>query len=269
MKKAALVTGASSGIGKVLAEHLLGQDYEVFGASRRQFHDPAEGLRWIPMDVGDPESVAAGVLAITEKAGRIDLLVNCAGFGISGALEDTSDAEAKSQFETNFFGVHRLCRAIVPLMREQGKGLIINVSSLAGLTAIPFQGFYSASKFALEAYTEALRMEVAGFGISVVLLEPGDFKTGFTSSRQPVKGSQANSFYKKQCDLAVSIMERDEQTGPDPSLITFTLDRILSASSPRLRYSVGRFSQRAGVGLKRVLPYGLYERLLKGTYGLK
>ena len=186
-----LVTGASSGFGRAIAAHLAARGYLVYGTSRsavmpEEATAPAERSLvpiMIPMDVCVDASVDAAVTHILRRHGRIDVLVNNAGFGIAGAVEDTSADELRRQFDTNVFGVLRVCRAVLPHMRRQGGGRIINVGSLAGLIALPFQGAYSASKFALEALSESLRMETKPYGISVSVIEPGDFRTSFTASR--------------------------------------------------------------------------------------
>src|SRR6266498_4866639 len=166
-QKVVIVTGASSGIGKSCAEYLKQRGHKVYCASRSTEDQLSDGK--ISLDVDNDDSVNRAVQRVFEHAGRIDVVINAAGFGIVGAVEDTAIAEAKTQFETNFFGVVRVCKAVLPVMREQGSGLIINISSIAGLVSLPFQAFYSASKFALEGMTEGLRMEVAPFGVRIVL----------------------------------------------------------------------------------------------------
>ena len=182
-KSVVLITGASSGIGKACADHLAQLGFTVYGASRT-IENLGE-VRWTPlvMDVDQDGAVTHGVELVRAQAGQLDIVVNCAGFGIAGSVEDTTLEEAKAQFDTNFFGTVRLCQAALPGMRQQGAGLIVNMSSLAGLLGLPFESFYSASKFALEGLTEALRLEVAPFGVRVVLIEPGNFRTGFTAKR--------------------------------------------------------------------------------------
>ncbi|MGC8873617.1 MAG: SDR family NAD(P)-dependent oxidoreductase, partial [Chloroflexia bacterium] len=157
-KPVVLITGASSGIGLACARYLADRGYRVFGTSRHPEACPPEPFPMIQMDVCDDASVLRGVEAVRERAGRIDVLVNNAGIGYGGAIEDTSLEEAHRQFETNFFGALRLCRAVLPIMRAQGSGLIVNMSSIGGLIGLPFQGLYSATKFALEGMSEALRL---------------------------------------------------------------------------------------------------------------
>lgn len=265
-----LITGASSGFGKACVDHLAELDYRVYGTSRRA-SVPEGSLeqgypRMIPMDVCDDASVRAAVDFVLAAEGRIDVLVNNAGFGMAGAVEDTSPEEAKTLFETNFFGVHRVCRAVLPTLREQRSGLIVNVSSLGGLIAIPFQGFYSASKFATEALTEALRMELMPFGIRVSLLEPGDFKTDFTRNRVFASDLSTNPAYQASCRSAVAVMEHDEQHGAAPIELARTLARIIKKRSPRARYMIGMLAQRLAVWLRPLVPDRLFERAIMAYY---
>ncbi len=265
-----LITGASVGFGKACAENLGRLGHRVYGTSRRAgFPDPAD-LRssplMVPMDVCDDDSVRRAVDFIVKQEGRIDVVVNNAGVGLAGAVEDTLVEEARALFETNFFGVLRVCRAVLPTLRAQGSGLIVNVSSLGGLVTIPFQGFYSASKYALESMSDALRMELRPFGIHVTLLEPGDFKTGFTESRAFASGSGEGSAYDERCRRAVAVMEQDEQNGADPRQLAELLAKIIANPSPRNRYSVGALTQRLAVAARHVLPSALLDRALRAVY---
>lgn len=223
----------------------------------------------IQMDVTSDASVERGVKWILEREGRLDVVLNCAGVGIAGAVEDTEVDEARAQLETNFFGVLRVCRAVLPAMRRQGGGYLINISSMAGVIGIPFQGYYSASKFAVEGLTEALRMEVKPYGIRVVLIEPGDFHTGFTANRCKTRAAQAGTDYSACMDKALAVMEADETHGPPPDEVGRLVTRIISTPSPRLRYTVGPISERIAVLLKRLLPAGLFEWGLMKYYRLR
>jgi NAD(P)-dependent dehydrogenase (short-subunit alcohol dehydrogenase family) len=273
-KRVVLITGASSGIGQASAQHLHQKGYQVYGTSRKiQRHtsrvSQAEGAADFPMlhmDVDSDQSVRQGVDYILKKEGRIDVVVNNAGFGIAGAVEDTSIEEAKAQFETSVWGAFRVCRAILPIMRKQHSGYIVNISSIGGQIAIPFQGLYSAAKFALEGLTEALSMEVRPFGIHVVLIEPGDCKTQFTANRCRTLGSQKNRAYMERCNTAVGIMEHDETYGIAPHKVAQLLERIIRTPRPRLRYKVGAASQKIAVTLKKIMPGRFFERLLMMYY---
>lgn len=268
----ALVTGASSGLGKACAKQLHKMGFRVYGASRfLNASNVASGedfMTRLPMNVDDDEAVSKATNNMLNIEQRIDVVVNCAGFGIAGAIEDTSIAEAKAQFETNFFGLLRVCRAVLPTMRRQQSGLIVNMSSLVGLTGMPFQGLYTASKYAIEGLTESLRMEVAAYGVRVVLIEPGDFATGFTQQRQMTQASTENSPYAEACTRAIGKMVHDETHGLDPLEVGRVLDDIICTPRPRLRYVAATLAQRMAVGLKPFVPHSLYERMLMHTYGM-
>jgi NAD(P)-dependent dehydrogenase (short-subunit alcohol dehydrogenase family) len=264
-----LITGASSGFGEACADHLAQLGHQVYGSSRRATFPegtPEHYPRMIPMDVCDDASVRAAVDFVLAAEGRLDIVVNNAGFAMAGAVEDTSPEEAKGLFDTNFFGVHRVCRAVLPTLREQRSGLIVNISSIGGLIAIPFQGFYSASKFAIEALTEALRMELMPFGIRVTMLEPGDFKTALTDNRVFASQSSTNPAYQVFCQRAVAVMEHDEQRGAAPLEVAQTLATVIEKRSPRLRYAVGMLAQRLAVWLHRLLPNRLFEKGIMAYY---
>jgi NAD(P)-dependent dehydrogenase (short-subunit alcohol dehydrogenase family) len=268
-----LVTGASSGIGRSTAAELTHRGQRVYGASRTAAPLPCASLR---MDVDDEASVAEAVGEVLAREQRLDAVVNAAGFGIAGAVEDTSVEEARSQFETNIFGVLRVCRAVLPVFRRQGSGLIVNVSSIAGRivnvssiagrVGLPFQALYAASKFALEGLTEALRMEVLSFGIRVVLVEPGDFATGFTDRRRQTAASATNPAYRERFSKAMAVIEKDERGAAPPEAVARLIARIIARRGPRLRYTVGPGLQRATPLLKALLPHALFERLIAGHY---
>jgi NAD(P)-dependent dehydrogenase (short-subunit alcohol dehydrogenase family) len=268
--KVALVTGASSGIGRACAEHLAARGYRVFGAQRRV---PADGatprdVTMLAMDVDSDRSVEEGIRAIHAQAGRLDAVVNNAGSAWMGAVEETSIDEARAQLETNFFGALRVCRAVLPIMRAQGGGHIVNISSLAGVLGLPFSGLYSASKFALEGMSESLRLETRRFGIQVVLVEPGDFCTHLPAARRQTAASQASGVYRAAFEQVKAQQDKDEAAAPTPEPVARLVARILEAPSPRLRYTVGMPMQRIVVPLKRVLPQRLFQALLVRALGL-
>jgi len=271
-----LITGASSGFGRTIASQLGGKGYRVYGTSRQAVwrpanepHQPAATSRqMIRMDVCDTASVQAGVDFVLADAGRLDIVVCNAGFGLAGAVEDTAVAEVQHQFDTNFFGTWRVCRAVLPHLRQQHGGYLIIVSSLAGLMSVPFQAAYSASKFALEGLAEALRMEVKPWGVHVVLLEPGDFNTRFTRNRIQAAGSQKRTDYRNTFAQALAVMENDECHGPAPDKIVPLIEHIITHPHPRLRYTIGPVTQRLGALLKRVIPGRWFEWLMMKTYRL-
>ena len=268
-KRVVLITGASSGIGQACAAHLHRRGYRVYGASRQpQSLGGGTSFEMIQMDVDRDASVEQGIDFILQRQGRLDIVVNNAGFGLAGSIEDTCIKEAESQFETNFFRVLRVCQAVLPILREQRSGYIVNISSLAGLVGIPFQGLYSASKFAVEGLTEALRAEVRPFGIRVVLVEPGDLATNYTAHRRKTLQSQENPAYRERFERTLGIMEADERRGGAPEQVAWLVERIVETRSPRLRYTVGPAVQRIEAALKTRVPWWFYEWALTKYYKL-
>lgn len=271
-----LITGASSGIGQACAYRLAERGYRVYGTGRLAAEsgtvlmpsDPAAGcLRMIAMDVTSESSVQRGVEAVYAAEGRLDVVVNNAGWGIAGAVEDTSLAEAQAQFEVNFFGVLRVCRAVLPLFRRQRSGYLVNISSIGGLIGIPFQALYSATKFAVEGLSESLRLEVKPYGIHVVLIEPGDFRTGFTARRQEVALAAASD-YRERFRRCLAVMEQDEMGGASPARVARLLERIITNPSPRFRYTVGPAHEQLAIAAKKLLPYPLFEWVVAKYYRL-
>jgi NAD(P)-dependent dehydrogenase (short-subunit alcohol dehydrogenase family) len=263
--KVVLVTGASAGIGLATADRLHRSGWTVVGASRRV---TSPGT-WHPvtMDVDDDDDVNRGVGAVVEQHGRLDAVVAAAGWGLAGAVEATPIADAKAQLETNFWGVVRVVQASLPVMRRQGGGRIVMMSSIGGLIALPFQAFYSASKFALEGYGEALAYEVRPFGIQVTLVEPGNFRTGFTEARRRVPDTPDGS-YAAAADKAITLMARDEARGGSPEDVAAVVERVLNARHPRRRVSVGKASERVGIPAKRLLPHELFEKGAASSLGV-
>jgi NAD(P)-dependent dehydrogenase (short-subunit alcohol dehydrogenase family) len=266
-----VVTGASSGIGEACARFLSQRGHRVYGFSRRAAgtgNTGDHGVIHLSMDITGDLSVKQAVGLVLQREGRIDIVVNSAGIGIAGAIEETSIEEARTQLEVNFFGVLRVCREVLPAMRARGAGYIINIGSIGGLIAIPYQGVYSASKFALEGLSESLRMEVKNFGIRVVVVEPGDHKTSFTENRRLTDESSGNSPYRDRFQRAVARMAADEQSNPGPERIARLVYKIITTANPRLRYTIGPGSQRAAVLLKRIAPYSLVEKAMTSYYGV-
>ena len=217
-------------------------------------------------DVTNDRSVEQAVAAVLDREQRLDIVVNNAGMGIAGPVENTSIEQAKSQLEVNFFGAFRVCRAVLPAMRSQRSGYIINIGSIGGLVAIPYQAMYSASKFALEGLSESLRMEVRPFGIRVVIIEPGDHKTALTENRRAE--ALSGSPYNDSFSAALAKTAHDEQSGPGPEQIARLLHRIVNQRNPRLRHTIGPGAQRAAVWLKRLMPYSVVEYVMRTYYGL-
>jgi NAD(P)-dependent dehydrogenase (short-subunit alcohol dehydrogenase family) len=262
--RVALVTGASAGIGRACADHLHRAGWVTVGASRRG--TTADGCTGLVMDVDDDASVDDGVRHVLDAHGRIDALVAAAGWGVAGPVEHTSVGEARAQLETNFWGCVRVVQAVLPLMRAQDGGRVVLISSIGGAIGIPFQAFYSASKFALEGLGEALAYEVAPFGIHVTLVQPGNVRTEFTARRQMAAARDAA--YDAVVARAVGAMERDERNGVPPDDVAVLVRRILDARHPPRRVSVGKAGERVGLLAKRLLPYRVFEAGARRSLGV-
>jgi NAD(P)-dependent dehydrogenase (short-subunit alcohol dehydrogenase family) len=265
--KVVLVTGASSGIGQAIARHLAVRGWRVFGTSRHQAAD-FEGVEMLAMDVDDDDSVVRAVAAIVEKTGRLDAAVNNAGWALMGPIEDTPMADARAQMETNFFGVLRVCRAVLPIMRAQRNGCIVNIGSLGGIFGMPFSGIYSASKFAVEGLSESLRLETRRFGVRVVLIEPGDTRSQLPQRRRTVQPVRHASAYQEIFDRFQAKQAQDEAKAPPPDGVAALVERILRDPRPAMRYTAGMWDQRMVAPLKRCLPYSWFERLVGGAMGV-
>ena len=263
-RRVVLITGASSGVGQATAQLLSQQGYQVFGTARQ----PATvrvttGVDMLPLDVRDDHSVRACVDAVSSRSGRLDVLINNAGYEQAGAVEELSLDEARAQFDTNFFGVIRMVNAVLPLMRAQKRGHIVNVGSLAGLMSVPFLGIYAASKFALEGYTEALRYEVRPFNVHVSLTEAGFLKTPMMHNREIAKNRIGA--YDEWRQRALAAISAQEAKAPGAELVARRLLEIISAPAPRLRYLIG--SQATSVArLRRFVPAGMFEAGVRRSF---
>lgn len=237
-QKVILITGASSGFGRLAAEKLADRGHRVYGTSRRL--RPPEGLkhRMLVLDVRDDASVRSAVEQVLAEAGQIDVLINNAGYALSSLIEEAGIDQAKEVFETNFWGIVRMTKAVLPAMRSRRRGRIINVSSLAGLFGVPGEGFYSASKFAIEGYSESLAPELHPYGIDVVLVEPSYFRTGFDQAR--TQAADPIDDYDPIRGRVMAAFEEGARRGGDPAEVAGLLVRIVEMSRPRLRYRAGR-----------------------------
>jgi NAD(P)-dependent dehydrogenase (short-subunit alcohol dehydrogenase family) len=265
--KVVLVTGASSGIGRAIARRLAARGWRVFGTSRKPGTD-FDGVEMLAMDVDDDDSVASAVGAIVDKTGRLDGAVNNAGWALMGPIEDTPMADARAQMETNFFGVLRVCRAVLPIMRTQRGGCIVNVSSLGGIFGMPFSGLYSASKFAMEGLSESLRLETRRFGVRVALIEPGDTRSHLPQHRRTVQPGGQASAYQEIFDRFQAKQAQDEAKAPPPDAVAALVERILDDPRPAMRYTAGMWDQRMVAPLKRWLPFSWFERIVGGAMGV-
>ena len=235
MEKICVITGGTSGIGKCTAEAMVKKGYTVYELSRREAGNP--GMYHIPTDVTDPEACQRAIDAVISQAGRIDVMINNAGFGISGAIEFTPIEQAKRQLDVNFFGMVNMNRAVVPVMREAGQGRIVNISSVAGQIPIPFQTYYSAAKAATNSYTMALANELRPYGVTVCAVQPGDIKTGFTKARE--KTVDGDDVYGGRIGRSVSRMEHDEQTGMDPAVAGKFIANVAMKKKVSPIYTIG------------------------------
>jgi len=263
-KRVAVVTGASSGIGQAIARRLAADGFRVFGASRRAPAETEGGVEHVAIDVGDDASVREGVTKIVRDAGRIDVLVNNAGYLCAGAIEEVSLDEAKAQFETNYFGVVRMSIAVLPGMREQGRGHMISVTSLAGLVPVPFWGQYNASKFAVEGLMETLRHEVRPFGIQIAMVEPGYIKTAFYAQPPPA-GIDA---YAGPRGRAFGAMAEFERKAPGPEVVAQRVVAIANDPHPKLRNKITKEATQFTL-LKRLLPSGAFEAGVRRGFKLE
>lgn len=268
MPKVVFITGASSGIGKAIGLHLHEKGYIVFGTSRSPIkYEGAIPFSLLKLDVTKPETITEAVSQIISKVGKIDVLVNNAGVGITGPVEETPTDEIRNAFETNFYGPLHVIKAVLPQMRKQNCGHIINVTSIAGYMGLPYRGIYSATKAALEITTEAYRMETQQFGIKMTNIAPGDFATNIASGRYhaPVLD---NSPYKNAYGATLEMMNTHVDAGNDPSDMAKAVQQIIETKHPKIHYKVGALLQKFSIVLKRVLPDKTYERMLMKHYKL-
>jgi NAD(P)-dependent dehydrogenase (short-subunit alcohol dehydrogenase family) len=265
LQRAAFVTGASSGIGRACADRLASSGWAVTGASRRG----TAGAGWagLAADVTDDAAVNGAVESIVAASGRVDALIASAGYTLAGAAECTPLTEAKEQFETNFWGCVRAVQAVLPHMRKQRSGRIVLISSIGGAVGLPFQAFYSASKFALEGFAEALAYEIAPFGMSVTLVQPGNIATNATANRVRASADD-DSAYGAALTKAITTMERDEVSGPPAQIVAATVQRVLDSGRPPLRVSVGRPGERVALVAKRLLPFRVFQTAAKSGLGV-
>jgi short-subunit dehydrogenase len=265
MSQTVLVTGASSGIGAAVAGLLDERGFTVFGTTRTPGRGSQLGFQMLPLDVCSDDSVRDCVDQVLSHTGRLDVLVNNAGYTLTGAVEETSVAEAQAQFETNFFGVVRMVNAVLPTMRQAGAGKIITIGSLAGLTAIPFGAFYSATKFAIEGYSEALWHELRPLGIAVTVVEPGFIRTGISQASRVA--ARPLAAYEGPRTRAIRAVARAVEHGSPPERVATCVLRIAESRAPRLRYRVGADAQWLP-RLRSAIPWALYAAGVRRTFAL-
>jgi len=267
MSKVILITGASSGIGNAIATFLSDKKYIVYGTSRNPKNIEKYNFNLISLDVLDINSIKKAIDLIIEKENRIDILINNAGMGITGAIEDTPAQEIRNVFNTNFFGAIEMMKAVLPQMRKQKFGKIINVTSIAGYMGLPFRGVYSASKSALALISEATNMEVQEFGIDIINVAPGDFATNIAAGRYHTPVFE-DSAYKENYQANLDLMDTHVNGGMNPIKMAEKVYQIINTKNPKINYKVGGFMEKFSIVLKRILPDKIYEKLLMNHYKL-
>lgn len=265
MSKVVLITGASSGIGQSIAELLTKRSYKVYGTSRRPEHPEKYPFKLIALDVTDTDSIKKAVSHVISGEGRLDVLINNAGMGITGAIEDTPTEKMREVFDTNLFGAIDMIKAVLPQMRNQQSGLIINITSLAGYMGLPFRGVYSATKGAFELITEAARMEIRKFGIEMTNIAPGDIATNIAAGRYHTPVFE-DSPYKEDYQRNLDMMNEHVEKGKSPDKVAEKVYHIIDTKHPRIHYKVSGFLEKFSVVLKRTLPNRVYERMLMRYY---
>ncbi len=267
MSKVVLITGGSSGIGKSIGEYLTEKGFKVFGTSRNPQNYPLSTFPIVALDVTKKESVLSCIKTVTEAEGRLDVVINNAGAGITGPIEEIPESEIKRNFETNFFGPINVIKAVLPQMRKQNSGLIINITSIAGYMGLPYRGIYSASKAALEVITEAFRMEIKDFNINMTNIAPGDFATNIAAGRfhaPVIEGSP----YQKKYGSVLKAIDEDVNKGNDPIVVAEMVYKVIETKQPKIHYKAGAFIQKFSIVLKHILPDKVYEKMLLNHYKL-
>ncbi len=267
MNKVVLITGGSSGIGKSIGEFLHYKGFVVYGTSRNPERVLNSVFPLVALDVRNTDSIQAAIAKIIALSGKLDIVINNAGVGITGPLEEIPTEEIKNNFETNFFGPIEVMKAVLPQMRSQKSGLIINVTSIAAYMGLPYRSVYSASKGALELITEALRMEVKPFGIQITNVAPGDFATNIASGRFHAPLIQGSA-YEIPYGNTLKMMDEHVDGGSNPNEMAEAVYQIIQAKEPRIHYKVGVFMQKFSIVLKRILPDKVYEKMLMNHYKL-
>jgi NAD(P)-dependent dehydrogenase (short-subunit alcohol dehydrogenase family) len=269
MKKIILITGISSGFGKQTAELLAEKGNTVYGTVRGDA-EVSPMVNVLRLDLTSIDTIKHAVQTVIQKEGRIDILINNAGMHTGGPIETSPIENIKLQMDTNFIGTIHVIREVLPAMRKQGGGTIINFSSIGGLMGLPFQAFYSAGKFAIEGFSEALRMEVNQYNIKIVLINPGDFHTSNSANRRNfLAPTDINDPYNKQFTKTLGIIEKDEANGWEPIVLARKIVKIAESKNPGQRYIISSFEQKLAVALKYILPGKVFRMILQDHYKIK
>ncbi len=267
-KKVVLITGGSSGIGKSIGTFLNSKGYTVYGTTRNpQNYPDFNAFELVQLDVKDVESIQKAISHVISKEGRLDVLINNAGMGITGPIEETPHEEILNVFETNFHGPIHMIKAVLPQMRSQGGGAIVNITSIAGYMGLPFRGYYSATKGALGILTEALRMETKDFGVTVTNVAPGDFVTNIAAGRYHAPVLDGSPYEDKYAQT-IDAINNDVDSGGDPIQVAEAVYKIINQKRPKVHNPVGAFLQKFSLILKKILPDKVYEKLLINHYKL-
>lgn len=261
-----LITGITSGFGQAMARKLAEDGHKVYGTHRKDV-ERIPDVSYIKADVCSEEDCRNAVQQVLDAEGHIDVFINNAGMGIGGPLEFSSLEDARVQMDTNWMGMVRFLHFVIPAMRSQGYGKILAFSSIAGKMGLPFQGLYSASKYAIEGYCEALRLELRSSGITVTVVEPGDFSTGFTASRKKVENPEAAAAYPSYFK-SMAGMENDEKTGLKPEYLADRISGIVRKKNPAYSYVIASPVQKLSIPLKTLLPKKLWAKIFASWYGL-
>ncbi|WP_055436556.1 SDR family oxidoreductase [Lacinutrix algicola] len=266
MSKVILITGGSSGIGKSIGEYLKQHGYTVYGTSRSPEKYTNHPFKIVGLDVKDVTTINNAVAEVIAAEGKLDVLINNAGVGITGPIEEIPEAEIQHNFDTNFFGPINVIKAVLPQMRKQNSGLIINITSIAGFMGLPYRGIYSASKGALELLTEAFRIELKDFNVNMSNIAPGDFATNIAAGRYHAP-LRTDSPYKKYGSVLSDIDEHVDNSD-DPIVVAKMVLKVINTKKPRTHYKVGAFMQKFSIVLRFLLPDKMYEKMLIKHYKL-
>ena len=265
-QKIVLLTGASGGLGTAIARHLSQNNYKVYGTSRKKQN--SKYYTCIFLDLTDEKSIDEAVKFVLKQEKRIDILINNAGIGATGSIEETKIEDIRKIFEINLFGMIVLTQKVLPIMRHQKSGIIINISSIAGYTGLPFRGYYSATKSAVMRISEALSSEVNQFNIKVVDIAPGDFQTNIAESRLYTETGKTSSYFSDY-NRVLKMIDEEVEKGLKPDVLGYKINKILQLKQPKLRYKIGIFLQRMTPYLICLLPGRFFEKLINRHYGMK
>lgn len=264
-----LVTGGTSGIGEAIAKELAQKEHKVYASGRNpQQEKVSETFSYIKMDVQSDSSVQQAIEKIIDQEGRLDVIVNSAGLGIAGPIEETPIQSIQNVFDTNFYGIVRICQSALPFMRQQKSGLIINISSIASEMGLPFRGYYSASKAAVDVFTESLRMEVEPFNVKVCTVQPGDYNTNISKNRSEVECA-TDSVYLENYQKVRNLVNEEVGSSGDPKDVAKQILKIIHTKNPSVKYKVGPIFQVFATFAKKIMPQKLFEYLVMKNYKLK